>query len=129
MLQAMLFINKVRNSKIKDFYWGQAWFSITHDFANYIVARESEIYDMYNHGFFNDEIFMQTYLMNSKFAENHATAYSYARLIDSDRGKPYTWTSKEFDEIMASKALFSRKFSMKKDAEVIEKIVESITSS
>jgi len=125
LLQALLLINRMRNFPIKDFYWGQAWFSITHEFAEYLLQEEPMISDKFNNGFFNDEVFLATLLMNSKFREN-LSPMGYARLIDWDRGKPYIWTSNEFDEIMASDALFSRKFSMKKDADVIDKIVNRI---
>ncbi|GLU44903.1 beta-1,6-N-acetylglucosaminyltransferase [Allomuricauda sp. NBRC 101325] len=124
-LQACLFINRARKIQIKDFYWGQAWFSITNDFAKYIVDKEGFIAEKFDNGFFNDEIFMQTLLMNSEFKETYS-GKGYARLIDWDRGKPYTWTMEEFEELMDSKALFSRKFSMNKDAEVIEKVLDKI---
>jgi uncharacterized protein (DUF433 family) len=125
MLQALVFINRMRNVPIKEFYWGQAWFSITHDFASYLVEKEPFIYENFNHGFFNDEVFLATLLMNSPFRGNHSPS-SYARLIDWDRGRPYTWTIDEYDEIMSSNAIFSRKFSMKKDSEVIDKIISQI---
>lgn len=125
-LQTCLFINRFRNSSLKDFYWGQAWFSITNDFAKYVVGKERFIAENFDNGFFNDEVFMQTLLMNSEFKDSHSSSMSYARLIDWDRGKPYTWTIDEFDELVASTALFSRKFSMNKDPEVIEKILEKI---
>jgi len=125
-LQACLFINRKRGMDIKDFYWGQAWFSITNDFAKYVVGKERFIADNFDNGFFNDEVFMQTLLMNSEFKDSHSSSMSYARLIDWDRGKPYTWTNDEFDELMDSKALFSRKFSMNKDQKVIERIIDRI---
>jgi len=127
LLQALLFINRTRSRKIKNYYWGQAWFSITHDFADFIVQKETYIHENFNNGFFNDEVFMQTLLMNSDFRDT-LSPLGYVRHIDWQRGKPYTWTHNELGELTASKALFSRKFSMKKDAKVIEKIIDNVTS-
>lgn len=126
LLQTILLIDRFRNSDLKDFYWGQAWFSITYDFAKHIVKKNDYIQNNFNNGFFNDEVFMQTLLMNSKYGKD-LSPLGYVRLIDWQRGKPYTWTSNEFDEIMSSKALFSRKFSMTMDENLVNKIVEQIT--
>ncbi|NYJ28050.1 beta-1,6-N-acetylglucosaminyltransferase [Allomuricauda sp. ARW1Y1] len=126
MLQTCLFIDRFRNSELKEFYWGQAWFSITHDFAKYIVGKEPFIAANFDHGFFNDEVFMQTLLMNSEFKDSWSSM-GYMRLIDWDRGKPYTWTSNELDELLATKALFSRKFSMHTDAELVDTIIRKIS--
>jgi len=125
-LQAVLFIDRTRKMPFKDFFWGGAWFSITHDFAKYIIDEEPNIYNHYKHGFFNDEVFLATYLMNSKFKEKHSS-YQDVRCIDWTRGNPYIWTNKEFEEIMASEAIFARKFSMNKDKEVIERIINQIS--
>jgi len=125
MLQALLFINRHRNVNIENYFWGDAWFSITHDFADFILSKEDEISKIYNHGFFSDEVFMQTYLMNTHFKEK-ASPLGSVRLIDWTRGNPYTWSSMEFNEIMASNAIFTRKFSMEKDADIINKIIEKV---
>ena len=44
------------------------------------------------------------------------------RLIDWDRGTPYTFTIKDWDEIMMSEMLFCRKFDESVDAEIINKL-------
>jgi len=127
LVQTCLFIDRSRKIPFKTFYWGQAWFSITHNFARHLSDNEAVIYDNFKNGFFNDEVFLATLLMNSEYGRNHATEESYARLIDWTRGKPYTWTSNELDEILNSNAIFARKFSMNKDKEVIERIINQIS--
>ncbi|TKD59103.1 beta-1,6-N-acetylglucosaminyltransferase [Flavobacterium sp. ASW18X] len=124
-LQALLFINRKRKIPFKDFYWGQAWFSIPHDFAMYVANKHEFVRTHFNNGFFNDEVFMQTLLMNSEFRDRHSSK-SYMRLIDWDRGKPYTWTINELDELLETEALFSRKFSMNQDKQVIEAVLSHI---
>ena len=43
------------------------------------------------------------------------------RLVDWNRGNPYTWQSQDYNELIASDRLFARKFSSK-EKELIEQI-------
>ena len=44
------------------------------------------------------------------------------RLIDWNRGKPYTFRSSDYDELCESDMLFARKFDASVDSEIIKSI-------
>lgn len=48
------------------------------------------------------------------------------RLIDWDRGRPYTFRKEDYDEIMASDCFFARKFDEKVDFDIVELIYNEI---
>ena len=49
---------------------------------------------------------------------------SAMRKIDWERGKPYTWRNKDYDELVQSDMLFARKFSSEQ-IELAHKIMET----
>ena len=124
-------VNKVKNEKRK-FYTGANWFSITGDFAKYVVSEKDWIEKTFKHAKSSDEFFMQTLLMNSKFKSNlysnkmNDDYIACVRLIDWNRGGPYTWRIDDFDEMMKSKCMFARKVDEKVDNKIIEKIYKTI---
>lgn len=75
---------------------------------------------------------MQTVLMNSKFKDNiyhkalDGSSLSIMRKIDWERGGPYVWTEKDFNELIDSNCMFARKFDEKVDAKIIELLYERI---
>ena len=77
-------------------------------------------------------MFLQTEIMNSKYKNNlyynkmDNNYIACMRYIDWNRGKPYTWTLNDFDELIHSKFLFARKFDWNIDKEIIIKIKEYI---
>ncbi len=73
-----------------------------------------------------DEMVIQTIAMNSNFRdkiydENNLQNGSM-RKIDWARGKPYTWQTQDFDELINSPYMFARKFDETKDKEIIDKL-------
>lgn len=129
-----------RNSKI-DFYSGSNWFSITNDFARALVSADKWIKRVFNFGFCVDELFVQTFMMTTDYHERrYHSPYQReliapfftkneedcARLIDWNRGDPYTFTSENLDELQKTSLIFARKFDEKVDSEVIEKIVQRV---
>lgn len=94
---------------------GTEWCSLTHAAVQYLLAQESLIRDCFVYTFACDEVYKQTLLMNSPFA-NHLynkenEGIGCVRLIDWQRGYPYVWTMNDWDELMGSDLLFARKFS------------------
>ena len=107
---------------------GTNWFSITGDFAKYIVSQAGRVEHLFAYCYCGDEVFVQTMLVNSPFV-----AYLYmpncnndqmacARLIDWERGNPYVFRMADYDEIMQSPAMFARKFSMQTDPKIVKAI-------
>ena len=130
-LQKIIRIDRTKNSNIC-YYTGANWFSITNEFANYLISRKKFIIDQYKYSRNSDEMFLQTEIMNSKYKNNlyynkmDNNYIACMRYIDWNRGKPYTWTLNDFDELIHSKFLFARKFDWNIDKEIIIKIKEYI---
>lgn len=123
--QKLIKLNRVKN--INDYRDGANWFSITDELARYVVSKEKQIKKRYKYTYCADEIFLQTLVYNSEYYQN---LYCYKdndykaikRAIDWKRGNPYTYTINDFDMLINSKCFFARKFSTKKDKEIIDKI-------
>lgn len=115
-----------------EFYQGSALFSITPQFAEYLVNQEREIKRIFRFSLAADECFIQTMLLRSYFRDNvYIDADgkpSNARLIDRTRpdGKnsPHIWRDNELETIRKQPVdiCFSRKF----NSEVAPIIVKAI---
>lgn len=117
--------NIKRNANLK-IYKGHQWFSITDDFARYVVDNESWIINTFKNTYICDEIFMQTLLLNSKNKKFSVSNHNCLRLIDWKRGYPYIFRNQDYDEIINSPYLFARKFNEKVDKEIIDKVKQCI---
>ena len=108
-----------------EFKKGPNWFSITQGFCQHLIEKKSFVLQRFKYTLCPDEIFLQTILWNSPFKENIYKANEddarNMRLIDWNRGNPYTWQSQDYNELIASDRLFARKFSSK-EKELIEQI-------
>ncbi|MFR5148688.1 MAG: beta-1,6-N-acetylglucosaminyltransferase [Ruminococcus sp.] len=60
----------VPRNTILQFYGGPVWFSITEGAAKWIVSKSDFIKKVFKNTYCCDEIFAQTVLMNSPFANN-----------------------------------------------------------
>ena len=109
------------NTKI---YKGTNWFSITHEFAIYLTAREKEIRRCFGFGLCADELFLQTTIMNSSFRKN--VVNDSLRYIDWERGNPYIFSDEDFDLLMSSNKLFARKFNYSQSPEIIDRIFNEL---
>lgn len=127
--QKVIGINRMKKSNFQ-FMTGANWFSITNDFATYVVSKEKEIEKQYRNTRSADEIFMQTLLFNSKFRDrvkmpNYINNYSSCmRCIDWERGTPYTYDINDLEMLKKSNYMFARKFDSNKDKEIIEELVK-----
>ena len=114
-----------RNKNIK-FQKGTNWFSITDEFARYVVEREDWIKKVFKYTRCCDEVFLQTLLLNSPYnlyyKEFDNDCHAIMRFIDWNRGRPYTFVRRDFDELCDSDLLFARKFDADADSEIIELI-------
>lgn len=113
-------MDRVKKSGIPNWGKGSNWFSITQEFAEYVVSKEAEIKGLFQYTCCADEIFLQTLLLNSKFIERCAN--DNLRLIDWKRGNPYTFREDDFEEIIRSEKLWARKFSQSISGELQERI-------
>lgn len=110
-----------------EFKKGSNWFSITHDFCQYAIEKKPFVLRRFKYTLCPDEIFIQTLLWNSPFKENiykvNEEDAGSMRLIDWNRGNPYTWKMQDYKELISSDRLFARKFNSG-DMELI-KLIET----
>lgn len=122
-------INRLRKCSSLIFGRGANWFSITRDFAHYVVDVWPKYKYMFSCSFCADEIFLQTILLNSPYAMNiyHPQPddryESIMRLIDWKRGGPYIFKKEDFEDLVTSPMLFARKFDQREDNVIITKLV------
>ncbi len=115
---------------------GANWFSISHDFAEFVCSQKKQIRRYFYHSHCADEVFLHTIvyhkygkdfpLYRKELGSDYLTS---ARLIDWNRGQPYTFRSSDFDELMASEAMFARKFDYGTDPEICHRIFDALTDS
>lgn len=92
---------------------GSNWCSLTHSFVEYIISKEKWIEKHFSYTFCADEIFIHTLAFNSLFRNkifllkineknNDFDPDMYKanmRLIDWNRGKPYTFQNEDFEQL------------------------------
>lgn len=121
--QKKLKVNRRRKDPIK-YYKGSQWVCLTKEAVQELVNKEKMIRRKFRFTNCADEIFIQTILMNSEFA--HDLINSDLRLINWSRGKPYTYQSDDYRELMNSDCLWARKFDTKVDKQIIDKIYNTL---
>ncbi len=128
IFQKMFGVNRLRKKDIK-IQKGCNWFSITGNFAKYIVKNLPYYDKILKHSYCGDEIFVQTVFVNSPYKDNlympgcNDDHRACVRLVDWKRGNPYVWHSEDYDEIKASSCMFARKFNLNIDSEIVDKIL------
>lgn len=123
-LQKILHIKQYKD--IAQFSKGCEWCTITERLVKALIKEEQNILKKYKYTSCSDEIFIQTFVVHHP--EFASKVYNYddeyegcMRLIDWNRGKPYTFTNNDFEELLASKRFFARKFGSLK---VLQEFVE-----
>lgn len=130
-LQRLFCVDRLKNKQIK-IIDGWQWFSITDNFARYIINQKDYIKDTFSKSIASDELVMQTMIYNNE--EFYKRIYNdkdlvkgSLRYIDWKRGKPYTFRKEDFEEIInQQEAVFARKFDPNVDSEIIDKIYRDI---
>lgn len=129
-IQKVFKVNRIKN---KQFMYGANWFSITDSCARYVLTKKEDVLSNYKYTFCADEFFLQTIIKHSKFYDNlykkiDDDYHQIMRLIDWNRGSPYTFNKNDFNDIMKSDMLFVRKLSTndKKHKDLIDLIYNNI---
>lgn len=124
MLKVQSIIGIKRNKAIS-FYKGTQWFSITDNFARYVVENEGWVNKVFRYTFCCDEVFIQTLLIRSPYKDNRYwmamdnDMHAIMRLIDWTRGTPYVFRMNDKEELMSSEMMFCRKFDERIDSDII----------
>ena len=125
-LQRFVGIDRTKKDNLK-YMMGAQWFSITGKLVNDVLADEKEFSKKFKMTRCCDEIFLTTYIYNSKYKESiSSTEEGNMRLVcwnkkGKFRGSPYVFTINDFDELIKSNKLFARKFD-EEDIEIINKL-------
>lgn len=121
-----------------EFRFASQWFSISDALARYIVSRRHFLEEVFKHTTMIDEIFLPTLVWDSPFRDKifkgpgstEEYPVSGTRFIDWSRGPsirhPWTFTKDDFELLKNSKAFFARKFDIRTDAEIIEKVANEL---
>lgn len=124
--QKLLNMNRLKRINIPLKY-GSNWFSITSCFANYVIDHEQWIINHFKHSSCGDELFLQTLLYSSEFYKNNYYTADFekkiklGRYVDWNRGDPYIFQIKDFEELKQVKdSFFARKFDWHSDSEIVE---------
>ena len=124
IVQKMVHFNRKQEVEFRK---GSQWFSITHNFCLYLLEKKPFVLRRFRYTLCPDEIFVQTLLWNSSFKKNiyniEDNNIGSMRLIDWNRGDPYTWKIQDYTELVNSDKLFARKFSSQE--EELIKLIES----
>ena len=131
-LQSLVGIDRLKGVEF-ELQKGATWFSITGEFAKYVVQQKPWIEKRFRNTRSSDEIFLQTILHNSEF-ENKRFENTYEldgltgiRYIDWKRGNPYIFRQTDYEELMSCGFLFARKFSINTDRKIVEELHDRIT--
>ena len=129
-LQLLLNINIQKNNNM-DFRYGCQWVSVTHDFVVELLKKRSCILSTYQYAYCPDEIYKQTFAINSRFRNRifdvEDEFRGCMRELDWKRGHPYIWqTEEDFEYLSSSDKLFARKFDYDNHPEIVDKLIEKI---
>lgn len=124
-----LFFIKNKRFPIK-YYAGSNWVNLTNKSVNYIfefLQNNPSYFKKLKYSRATDEIWIQSILMNSQF-KDYVINYDL-RYIDWNKGPdfPRTLDLTDYNEIIKSDALFARKFNLKKNKEIITKLLKDIS--
>ena len=124
--------DRTRKYPEMEFQKGTQWFSITHEFAEYVLSQKELAMQIFRQSCCSDEMLVQTLLINSpykdtvspnNFRNDHACCLRY---IDWNRGKPYTFTDDDFEELIHTpeNILFARKFTCSAEKHVADRVFD-----
>jgi Core-2/I-Branching enzyme len=95
------------------------------DYVRRVVDRQPEVVRFFRRAFIPDELFFQTLLLGSPHADSIVN--DNLRYIDwSSTPAPKILTARDLPALLASGKLFARKFDASVDAEVLDRLDESI---
>lgn len=110
--QKIFKVNRLKNKNIR-IIDGWQWFSITDDFARYLLSNRDFIEKTFRKTIAGDELVIQTMAFNSDFYDriydNKNLVRGSLRYIDWKRGRPYVFKETDFEELInADEAIFAR---------------------
>lgn len=111
-------IKRPYSSLLPPLYGGSTWWSLTRETLNYVVKysdKKPQLLNRMQHTFCAEEMYFQTAIMNSPFADN--VINDNLRYIDWNSGRggyPAYLDETDFNSILNSNKIFARKFNYEK---------------
>lgn len=127
--QKLLAVQKklgIRRKLIIPYYKGGNWFSISDDFAQYVLSQQKLIRKQFYYSICADEVFLQCLIMASPYRDTLVN--NCLREIDWERGCPYTFRMEDVDAVLASPNLFARKFDMQVDEAAVQAMIQRLSA-
>lgn len=131
LIQKLFRVDRLKNNDVS-IKLGSQWFSITHEFANYVLNNRLLIEKVYKKTVVPDESFLQTLVYNSKFRNNLYDGRpldkydSIKRELYFENSKPHVWTIEDKEKLFSSNNLFARKFDKGVSDGIIDELFNKI---
>lgn len=111
ILQKLFKINREYPFELKK---GMNWCSLSCPGVEFLLSKKQELLKIFRNTLCPDEIFIQTLFWN--YWNRELIHTDSIRLIDWERGRPYTFSNSDYTELVNSEMLFARKFSTSSSA-------------
>lgn len=130
-ISKVLYALGLRQNRDVPLLFGSALYSVTRDFARYLVEHEAEIRRRFRYTVCADELFLQTMLASSEFRDRlYRTDHSpraNVRLVEwsgGDGNSPRTFVEDDFEQLIhaGEDICFARKFNEQYDFAIVEKL-------
>ena len=127
-----VFVDRRKKHPEIQYKGGSNWCSLSAEACDYLVSKEDLIEDLFKNTCTCDEFFVHTIIYNSplykKVYENkeQGPCGNALRYIDWQRGRPYSFTLADYEELIHSDRFFARKVQYKtdEDRQLIHKLKE-----
>ena len=129
-IQKQMKVNRLKDFPVKP-YKTQQWFSITPECAEYVLSQRDFIGSFTKYTSCSDEMFLGTVIMNSPYAKQVYRPKGmdgHMRLIDrvrAEKASPHTMVMEDWPLIQNCPYFWARKFDLKRDVEIIDKVFET----
>ena len=134
-VQLLAGVDRTRNTPADlVFQKGTQWFDITRDLAEYLLAREEDVRQIFRLTYCPDELFVQTMVASSSFRNTLLpTAFdgkhrNCCRYIDWERGSPYVFTDEDLETLIHTDpgCLFARKFDYSRWPGIVDRLYATL---
>jgi hypothetical protein len=129
-LQSKLNIKRSISKKVPKLYGGETWWSLSRETLSYVIdytKNKDYFLKRLKHSFCSEEIYVQTVIMNSKYAEKAVN--DSLRYIDWSRrngNSPANLDLTDWNKMIDSNKLFARKFEFPVSLELKQKLKDKL---
>lgn len=115
------FVNRLKHSKLK-YAYGANWCSLTYQAVKEIINQYPKFRYMFRYTTSSDELYKQMILQAGNFSFAKEGCMRYV-VFNHKAPSPKILTMADFDAISSSGCIFARKFNLKVDKNIINKVI------